>query len=52
MVAVVQLSIALGSTVGGILYDVSGYESTFLSSAILLLIAAAMTLLTARMTVK
>jgi predicted MFS family arabinose efflux permease len=52
MVAVVQLSIAIGSTVGGVLYDVSGYESTFFSSAILLFIAAAMTWLTARMTLK
>ena len=28
-VAVVQLSIALGSTLGGILFDHSGYRSTF-----------------------
>ncbi|UQY80146.1 Purine ribonucleoside efflux pump NepI [Candidatus Hepatincola sp. Av] len=40
MVAVIQLSIALGSTVGGILFDSSGYQITFITSAILLLIAA------------
>ena len=40
MVAVVQLSIALGSTVGGLLFDRSGYQSTFAVSAVLLLIAA------------
>jgi predicted MFS family arabinose efflux permease len=29
MVAVVQLAIALGATVGGVMYDASGYRSTF-----------------------
>jgi predicted MFS family arabinose efflux permease len=29
MVAVVQLAIALGATVGGVVYDASGYRSTF-----------------------
>jgi predicted MFS family arabinose efflux permease len=33
MVAVVQLAIALGATAGGVLYDRSGYESTFALSA-------------------
>ena len=33
MVAVVQLAIALGSTVGGILFDHSGYQATFVFSA-------------------
>lgn len=33
MVAVVQLAIALGATAGGVLYDRSGYESTFAVSA-------------------
>lgn len=33
MVAVVQLAIALGATAGGIIYDRSGYESTFAVSA-------------------
>jgi predicted MFS family arabinose efflux permease len=48
MVAVVQLSIALGSTVGGLLFDGSGYRGTFLFSAALLLIGAFMVFLTAR----
>jgi predicted MFS family arabinose efflux permease len=36
MVAVVQLAIALGATVGGVIYDRSGYESTFALSAVAL----------------
>jgi predicted MFS family arabinose efflux permease len=40
MVAVVQCSIALGSTVGGLLFDSLGFASTFLASAGLLLCAA------------
>ena len=48
MVAVVQLSIALGSTVGGVLFDGSGYQSTFAFSAGLLLVAAFLVFLTAR----
>jgi predicted MFS family arabinose efflux permease len=48
MVAAVQLSIALGSTIGGVLFDGSGYRATFLASAALLLIAAALASLTAR----
>lgn len=40
MVAVIQLSIALGSTIGGILFDSSGYRITFFASAALLLLAA------------
>jgi len=40
MVAVIQLSIALGSTIGGILYDGRGYSTTFVTSAVVLLIAA------------
>ncbi len=47
-VAVVQLSIALGSTAGGLLFDHSGYQSTFIASAALLAICAALTALTAR----
>uniref|UniRef100_A0A0S4TU48 Transcription regulatory protein OpdE n=1 Tax=Ralstonia solanacearum TaxID=305 RepID=A0A0S4TU48_RALSL len=35
MVAIVQLAIALGSTVGGLLLDKSGYQSTFMASAML-----------------
>lgn len=48
MVAVVQLAIALGSTVGGLLFDTSGYRSTFVASATVLLLAAALTFLTSR----
>ncbi|QIT31308.1 MFS transporter [Raoultella terrigena] len=48
MVAVVQLSIALGSTVGGLLFDAQGYQSTFVASAAVLVLAAVLTFLTAR----
>ena len=48
MVAAVQLSIALGSTIGGVLFDGSGYRATFVASAALLLIAAGLVALTAR----
>lgn len=47
MVAVVQLSIALGSTLGGLLFDGSGYRSTFAFSAALLLVGAVLVVLTA-----
>ncbi|KHA75668.1 transcriptional regulator [Janthinobacterium lividum] len=43
MVAVVQLAIALGSTIGGFLFDKSGYQSTFIASAAVLLLAAFLT---------
>ncbi|WP_251029415.1 MFS transporter [Pseudomonas fluorescens] len=46
MVAVIQLSIALGSTVGGLLFDSRGYQSTFVASAAVLLLAAFLTVLT------
>jgi predicted MFS family arabinose efflux permease len=48
MVAAVQLSIALGSTIGGVLFDGIGYRATFVASAALLLIAALLASLTAR----
>lgn len=48
MVAVIQLSIAMGSTVGGVLFDSIGYQGTFLASAVLLLVAAAVVFWTAR----
>jgi predicted MFS family arabinose efflux permease len=48
MVAAVQLSIALGSTVGGVLFDGNGYQATFVASAALLLVAAALAFLTGR----
>lgn len=47
-VAAVQLSIALGSTLGGLLFDHHGYQSTFFLSAAVLLASAALTALTAR----
>jgi len=49
MVAVIQLAIALGSTLGGILFDHSGYQATFGVSAIILVISA---ILTSRLTMK
>lgn len=48
MVAVVQLAIGLGSTVGGVLYDGVGYRGAFMASAALLVVAAALAGLTAR----
>lgn len=48
MVAVIQLAIALGSTIGGLLFDVSGYRATFVTSGVLLVVAAILTSLTAR----
>jgi predicted MFS family arabinose efflux permease len=42
LVAVVQVSIALGATAGGFIYDASGYQSTFALSAILLTASALM----------
>lgn len=48
MVAVIQFSIALGSTLGGLLFDGSGYRLTFLASAMLLLLAAVLAWLTSR----
>jgi predicted MFS family arabinose efflux permease len=50
MVAVVQSCIALGSTVGGLLFDSFGYQSTFLASAAVLLLAAGLAAMTARVT--
>lgn len=48
MVAVIQFSIALGSTVGGVLFDASGYQSTFIASAVVLLLSAFLTFQTSR----
>lgn len=52
MVAVIQLAIALGSTMGGLLFDSSGYRSTFMASAAVLLFAAFLTFLTSRSQVR
>jgi predicted MFS family arabinose efflux permease len=48
MVAVIQFAIAIGSTVGGLLFDSRGYRATFASSALVLLFAALLTFLTSR----
>ncbi|EEE05446.1 MFS transporter [Burkholderia multivorans] len=48
MVAVVQVAIMLGATVGGVLFDAIGYQATFGTSAALLIVAAILAILTAR----
>ncbi|WP_447748590.1 MFS transporter [Variovorax boronicumulans] len=48
MVAVIQLAIALGSTVGGLLFDSTGYRSTFVASSAVLLLGAFLAFLTSR----
>ncbi|HYD69308.1 MFS transporter [Azospirillum sp.] len=40
MVATIQLAITLGATVGGTLFDLSGYQATFGVSTVLLVMAA------------
>lgn len=49
MVAVVQLCIGFGSTVGGILLDGHGFRATFTASAALLVLAALLALWTSRL---
>jgi len=49
MVAVVQLAIAVGATMGGVLFDRYGYQATFSLSAILLLASTGSAGLTARL---
>jgi predicted MFS family arabinose efflux permease len=39
MVAAIQLAITLGATIGGFLFDMSGYRSTFAASAAMLVAA-------------
>lgn len=48
MVAVIQLSVALGSAVGGLLFDGVSYCATFEVSAALPVTVAGVTFLTAR----
>ncbi|MCU0120093.1 MFS transporter [Pseudomonas sp. B2M1-30] len=48
MVAIVQLAIASGATVGGLVFDLNGYRATFELSALLLGVAAVLALLAAR----
>lgn len=49
IVAVVQLAITFGAVVGGLLYDASGYQATFGTSAALLCIAALLAFMTSRL---
>ncbi|MCD4850608.1 MFS transporter [Arthrobacter sp. AK01] len=48
MVAVIQTCIALGSTLGGLIFDSIGYQSTFLASGAMLVLAAITAGVTAR----
>lgn len=48
MVAIIQLAIMLGATLGGVVYDLSGYRATFDMSAVLLILAVVLAILTAR----
>ncbi|MNJ32454.1 MFS transporter [Pseudomonas sp. Hg5Tf] len=52
MVAIVQLAIGLGATVGGLVFDFSGYRATFELSAALLVLAAVLAYLAARATLR
>ncbi|MCC2972498.1 MFS transporter [Massilia sp. IC2-476] len=49
MVAVIQLAIMLGATVGGLLFDLSGYRATFAASAALLVVASLLAVQAARL---
>jgi predicted MFS family arabinose efflux permease len=48
IVAVVQLAIALGATLGGVLFDASGYRASFGLSVAVLVLGAALAWLAAR----
>lgn len=48
MVAVIQLSIKLGATIGGILFDMGGYQSAFGAGVVLLLACAILAFLASR----
>jgi predicted MFS family arabinose efflux permease len=48
MVAIVQLAITSGAVVGGLLYDIYGYHATFGASALLLVVACALAVMTSR----
>ncbi len=50
MVAVVQTSIAIGSTLGGLLFDSAGYGGTFVASATVLSAAGVLAFVTAKAT--
>ena len=48
VVAAVQLAIASGAAIGGILFDGFGYQATFTASAVTLLVAAGLAMAAAR----
>ena len=48
MVAVIQTSIAIGSTLGGVLFDAAGYRGTFLVAAGILAVASVLAFLASR----
>ena len=48
IVAAIQLAIMLGATLGGVLFDMSGYQATFGMSAAVLVLAAGVALLAAQ----
>ncbi len=48
VVAAVQLAIATGAAIGGILFDGFGYRATFTASAVTLLVAAGLAMAAAR----
>ena len=48
MVAIIQLAITLGATMGGILFDTQGYQSTFIFSVVILVLSAVCALFTWR----
>lgn len=48
MVAIIQLAIAAGATVGGVAFDLSGYQATFELSAGLLIVATLLAYLASR----
>jgi predicted MFS family arabinose efflux permease len=50
MVAVIQLAIALGSTAGGLLFDSTGDQGTFLASGAVLILASLLAFVAARAT--
>jgi len=49
MVAIIQLAIASGATVGGLVFDFSGYQATFELSAAILGLAAILAFVAARL---
>ena len=52
MVAIIQLAIAIGSALGGLFFDLYGYEITFIFSALILAVSALVSSATAFYTLK